>query len=42
MADDQPAWITVVRGDSGLQVQAFAAPKSGGLWETSGARSPRR
>jgi Protein of unknown function (DUF3710) len=32
MADDQAAWITVVRGDSGLQLQAFAAPKSGGLW----------
>jgi hypothetical protein len=33
MADDQPTWITVVRGDSGLQLQAFAAPKTGGLWE---------
>ena len=32
MADDQPAWITVVRGDSGLQLQAFAAPKRDGLW----------
>ena len=32
MADDQPAWITVVRGDSGLQLQAFAAPKKDGLW----------
>lgn len=32
MADDQVAWITVVRGDSGLQLQAFAAPKTGGLW----------
>ena len=32
MADDQAAWVTVVRGDSGLQLQAFAAPKSGGLW----------
>ena len=32
MADDQPAWITVVRGDSGLQLQAFAAPKTDGLW----------
>ena len=32
MADDQPAWVTVVRGDSGLQLQAFAAPKTGGLW----------
>jgi len=32
MADDQVAWVTVVRGDSGLQLQAFAAPKTGGLW----------
>jgi uncharacterized protein DUF3710 len=32
MADDQPAWITVVRGDSGLQLQAFAAPRRDGLW----------
>ena len=32
MADDEAAWITVVRGDSGLQLQAFAAPKTGGLW----------
>jgi uncharacterized protein DUF3710 len=31
--EDQAAWITVVRGDSGLQLQAFAAPKSGGLWD---------
>lgn len=33
MAEDQPAWVTVVRGGSGLQLQAFAAPKSGGLWQ---------
>jgi hypothetical protein len=33
MADDQAAWVTVVRGESGLQLQAFAAPKSGGLWQ---------
>jgi hypothetical protein len=32
MAEDQPAWVTVVRGESGLQLQAFAAPKTGGLW----------
>jgi Protein of unknown function (DUF3710) len=32
MADDQPAWVTVVRGDSGLQLQAFAAPRRDGLW----------
>ena len=33
VADNQPAWITVVSGDSGLQLQAFAAAKSGGLWD---------
>ena len=33
VVENQPAWITVVRGDSGLQLQAFAAPKSGGLWD---------
>lgn len=33
MAEDQAAWVTVVRGDSSLQLQAFAAPKSGGLWD---------
>jgi hypothetical protein len=32
MAEDQPAWVTVVSGESGLQLQAFAAPKTGGLW----------
>ena len=31
--ENQPAWVTVVRGESGLQLQAFAAPKSGGLWD---------
>jgi hypothetical protein len=33
MAEAQGAWVTVVREDSGLQLQAFAAPKSSGLWE---------
>lgn len=33
MAEDRAAWVTVVRGDSGLQLQAFAAPKSGGIWD---------
>ncbi len=28
-----PAWITVVSGESSLQLQAFAAAKSGGLWD---------
>lgn len=31
--EDQAAWVTVIRGESGLQLQAFAAPKSGGLWD---------
>ena len=33
IADDQGPLIAVVRGDGSLQVQAFAAPKSDGLWE---------
>lgn len=33
IADDQGPLVAVVRGDSSLQVQAFAAPKSDGLWE---------
>jgi hypothetical protein len=33
VVENQPAWITVMRGQSGLQLQAFAAPKSGGLWD---------
>ena len=32
VVEDQPAWVTVMQGDSALQLQAFAAPKSGGLW----------
>ena len=33
VVENQPAWITVMHGKSGLQLQAFAAPKSGGLWD---------
>ncbi len=33
MSVEQAIWVTVVHGDSGLQLQAFAAPKSGGLWD---------
>ncbi|HEY6277988.1 MAG TPA: DUF3710 domain-containing protein [Streptosporangiaceae bacterium] len=33
VVDNQPAWVTVVSGESGLQLQAFAAPKTGGLWD---------
>lgn len=32
VADDQIVAATVVHGDSAMQVQAFAAPKSSGLW----------
>jgi hypothetical protein len=33
MAEDQGIWIAVVRDESGLQLQAFAAPKTSGLWD---------
>jgi hypothetical protein len=33
MAEDQGVWIAVLRGDNGLQLQAFAAPKTSGLWD---------
>jgi Protein of unknown function (DUF3710) len=33
MAEDTGVWITVVRGDNALQLQAFAAPKTSGLWD---------
>lgn len=33
LAEGQAAWVTVVHGESGLQLQAFAAPKSSGLWD---------
>ncbi|HTP15909.1 MAG TPA: DUF3710 domain-containing protein [Streptosporangiaceae bacterium] len=33
MAEEQGIWIAVVRGESGLQLQAFAAPKTSGLWD---------
>jgi len=33
VAEEQGAWVAVVQGDSGMQLQAFAAPRSGGLWE---------
>lgn len=32
-AEEQGAWVAVVNGDSGMQLQAFAAPRSGGLWD---------
>jgi hypothetical protein len=33
MAEDQGVWIAVVHGESALQLQAFAAPKTSGLWD---------
>ena len=33
VVDNQPAWVTVMQGESGLQLQAFAAPKTSGLWD---------
>jgi len=33
LSEEEGAWVAVVQGDSGLQLQAFAAPKSTGLWE---------
>jgi len=33
VAEEQGAWVAVVHGESGMQLQAFAAPRSGGLWE---------
>jgi len=33
MAEDQGVWIAVLRGENGLQLQAFAAPKTSGLWD---------
>jgi Protein of unknown function (DUF3710) len=33
MAEDQGVWVAVVRGDSALQLQAFAAPKTSGIWD---------
>ncbi len=33
VAEEQGAWVAVVHDDSGMQLQAFAAPRSGGLWD---------
>jgi hypothetical protein len=33
ITDDVGMWVAVVRGDSALQLQAFAAPKKSGIWE---------
>ncbi|MGA3152305.1 MAG: DUF3710 domain-containing protein [Streptosporangiaceae bacterium] len=33
LSEDTGVWIAVVHGDSGLQLQAFAAPKTSGIWD---------
>jgi Protein of unknown function (DUF3710) len=33
MAEDTGVWITVVLGGNAMQLQAFAAPKTSGLWD---------
>jgi Protein of unknown function (DUF3710) len=33
VAEGMPVWVTILRGDSALQLMAFAAPKTSGLWE---------
>jgi len=33
VAEEQGAWVAVVHEESGMQLQAFAAPRNGGLWD---------
>jgi Protein of unknown function (DUF3710) len=33
MADQHGVWVTVVHGESQMQIQAFAAPRRGALWD---------
>lgn len=33
LADEMGVWVAVIREDSGMQLQAFAAPKTMGLWD---------
>lgn len=33
MSEDQGVWVAVVHGESSLQLQAFAAPKTSSLWD---------
>lgn len=33
VAEEQGVWVAVVHGDSGMQLQAFAAPRGVGLWD---------
>lgn len=33
VAESTGVWVTILRGDSALQLMAFAAPKTSGLWD---------
>jgi hypothetical protein len=33
VAEEQGVWVAVVHGESGMQLQAFAAPRNDGLWD---------
>jgi hypothetical protein len=33
VAEEQGVWVAVVHGESGMQLQAFAASRGGGLWD---------
>jgi Protein of unknown function (DUF3710) len=41
MADQQGVWVTVRHGESEMQVQAFAAPRRGSLWDDLRADTAR-
>src|SRR5262250_2810827 len=33
VAEEQGAWVAIVQNENGMQLQAFAAPRGGGLWD---------
>src|SRR5215472_11660890 len=33
VAEEQGAWVAIVQGENGMQLQAFAAPRGDGLWD---------
>jgi hypothetical protein len=41
MADQHGAWVTIRHGESEMQVQAFAAPRRGSLWDDLRAETAR-
>ena len=41
MADQHGAWVTIRHGESEMQVQAFAAPRRGSLWDDLRADTAR-